>query len=156
MPATPQDAQLILQLYDLRRETEMRKARNYVGLEFWPSQYADLEKSIFVPYSDENRYFRQAVSFWEMAATLVLHGSINEDLYIDTADEMFFIYGKLRPFVAEVREKTQNPAFLGNIEKLINRSPKAQEKAAAIEKRVARVGKMVAEKKAAQAAAKAS
>ncbi len=154
--ATPQDAELVLKLYDLRRETEMRKARNYVGLDFWPHTYTDIEKSVFVPYSDENRYFRQVLSFWDMAATLVLHGSINEELFIDVADELFFVYAKLKPFVGEVREKTQNPLFLANIEKFVNRTPKAQEKATIIEKRVARVGKMLAEKKAAQAAAKAS
>src|SRR5437899_9654520 len=98
--ATPQDAQLILQLYDLRREAEMRKARNYVGIEWWPNSYQDLEQSIFVPYTDENRYFRQAISFWEMAATLVNHGTLNADLFVDTADEMFFIFAKMKPFIA--------------------------------------------------------
>jgi hypothetical protein len=148
MPATPQDAQIIMQLYDLRRETEMRKARNYVGIEWWPNSYEDLEKSVFVPYTDENRYFRQAVSFWEMAATLVNHGTLNPELFVDTADEMFFIYAKMKPFIAEARQKNVAPTFMAQIEKLANSSPHAQEKANMVAARVERVKKVLAEKRA--------
>ena len=148
MPATTQDAEMILRLYDLRRETEMRKARDYVGLHCWPQSYADIEKAVYVPFSDENRYFRQVLSFWDMAATMVLHGAINDELFIDTADEMFFVYAKMKPFLAEIREKTSNPMFLVNVEKIATRTRKGEEKARLVEQRVQRVGKMLAEKRA--------
>ncbi len=146
--ATAQDAQLILQLYDLRREAEMRKARNYVGIEWWPSSMADVEKTVMAPASDANRWFRQVLSFWEMAATLVLHGAVNEDLFLDTAQEMFFVYAKLKPFIPAMREKFASPDFLEVMEKVIQRTPKGRKKAKAFEERVARVGKMMAEQKA--------
>lgn len=150
--ATPQDAQLILQIYDLRREAEMRKARNYVGMEWWPNSMADVEKTVMVPGSDANRWFRQVLSFWEMAATLVLHGAVHEELFLDTAQEMFFVYAKLKPFIPAMREKYSQPDFLAVMETLIQRTPKAQEKAKAFDQRVARVGKMMAEHKAKAAA----
>jgi hypothetical protein len=135
--ATHHDAELILKLYDLRRESEMRKARNYIGLEFWPNSMDDFAKATSAPGSDANRYFRQAISFWEMAAQIVLHGGLNEDLFLDTAGEMFFFFAKFKPFLPELR-KTQ-PELFKAIETLATRTPAAKEKLAIVEQRVAMV-----------------
>ncbi len=139
MPATHHDAELVLKLYDLRRETEMRKARNYMGIEFWPSSYEDLQKSVWQAGSDANRYFRQVISFWEMAAALVVHGSINQDLFLESAisGEMFMVYAKLKPFVRQIRETMQTPEFLANSEKLITGSEAGRKKLEVFEKRLA-------------------
>jgi hypothetical protein len=133
--ATHHDAELILKLYDLRRESEMRKARNYIGLEFWPNTFDDFASTVSVPGSDSNRYFRQAISFWEMAAQLVLHGTVNEQLFLDTAGEMFFFFAKFKPFLPELR-KTQPEAFKA-IETLIHRNEASKTKLAAFEQRIA-------------------
>ena len=133
--ASHHDAELILKLYDLRREPEMRKARNFVGLEFWPNSMDDFAKNVSAPGSDANRYWRQAISFWEMAAQLVLHGALNEELFVDTAGELFFFLAKFKPFLPELR-KVQ-PELFQAMETLATRTPAAREKLAAVEQRVA-------------------
>ena len=133
--ATYHDAELILKLYDLRRESEMRKARAYLGGEFWPASFDDFNKTVNVPGSDANRYWRQAMSFWEMAAQLVLHGALNEELFLDTAGEMFFLLAKVKPFLPDIR-KAQGQVFTG-IETLATRSEAGRKKLAAFEERVA-------------------
>src|ERR1043166_4082342 len=119
--ATAQDADLILRIYDLRREAEMRKARNWVGAEFWPNTYEDFAKTMSDMGSDGNRWIRQVVSFWEMAAGLVVHGAIDQELFLEpsVSGEMYFVYTKLKPLLAEIREKMGSPEFLANSEKLI-------------------------------------
>ena len=132
--ASHHDAELILKLYDLRRETEMRKARTFLGFEFWPNSAEDFAK-VTAPGSDANRYWRQGISFWTMAAQLVLHGSLDESLFLDTAGEMFFYFAKFKPFLADIR-KTQPDTFKA-IEMLINRSDAGKQQLAAFEQRVA-------------------
>ena len=65
--ATTADAEIILKLYDLRREPEMRRARDYIGGEFWPESFEGLWKEIGMT-GDKNRWFRQVYGYWEMAA----------------------------------------------------------------------------------------
>jgi hypothetical protein len=130
--ANHHDAELILKLYDLRRESEMRKARTFLGFEFWPNSAEDFAK---ISSGDPNRYWRQGISFWSMAADLVLHGALDESLFLDTAGEMFFFFAKFKPFLADIR-KTQPDAFK-SIETLINRSEAGKQKLAAFEQRVA-------------------
>ena len=132
--ANHHDAELILKLYDLRREAEMRKARTFLGFEFWPNSAEDFAK-VMAPGGDANRYWRQGISFWTMAAQLALHGSVDEQLFLDTSGEMFFFFAKFKPFLADIR-KTQPETFLA-IETLINRSQAAKDKLAFFEQRVA-------------------
>ncbi len=150
-PATHHDAELILKLYDLRRETEMRKARNWVGGDFWPSTYDELYAAISQMGSDQNRYWRQVVSFWEMAAALVLHGSINEDLFLESAvsGEMFFVFAKFKPLLSEIREKMHSPEFLANSEKLIHKTEATRKRLEMFEKRIAMIQQMRGQKAAA-------
>lgn len=126
--ATPADAELILKLYDLRREAEMRKARNWWLTGFWPENVDEFTKVGMALGTQENNWMRQVAGYWEMAASLVLHGALNEDLFLEGSfsGEMFFIYAKVNPFLAELREKFQNPNMMGNIEKVINRSEKGR------------------------------
>ena len=78
---THADAQLILQLYDLRREAEMRKARNWVATQFWPQSAADYIKVASAVGTPENAWLRQVTSYWDMVAAFVLHGALNEELF---------------------------------------------------------------------------
>ncbi len=139
--ATPADAELILKLYDLRREAEMRKARNWWLTAFWPENVEDFAKIGMALGTQENNWMRQVGGYWEMAASLVLHGALNEDLFLEGSfsGEMFFIYAKVHPFLSELREKFQNPNMMGNIEKVINRSQKGRDTLKAVEARVAMV-----------------
>lgn len=139
--ATPADAELILKLYDLRREAEMRKARNWWLTTFWPENVEDFAKVAMAMGTQENNWMRQVGGYWEMAASLVLHGALNEELFLEGSfsGEMFFIYAKVHPFLSELREKFQNPNMMGNIEKLINRSEKGRNTLKTVEERVGRL-----------------
>lgn len=119
--ATATDAQLIMQLYDLRREPEMRKARNWWVVEFWPQSVDDILKVSGALGTQENNWLRQVGGYWSMAAAFVLQGALNEELFIQPAvsGEMMFVYGKVQPFLKELREKMGDPNMFGNIEKVI-------------------------------------
>jgi len=136
---TADDARLILQLYELRRESEMRKARQWWLGAFWPKQVDDFLKVQAAAGTPENNWYRQVSGYWNMAANMVLKGAANEALFFDMSfcGEMYFLFAKVRPFLKELREKTNNPAMFGNIEKAIMGSKVAKAQFAAIEKRVA-------------------
>jgi hypothetical protein len=122
--ATATDAQLIMQLYDLRRETEMRKARSWWLNEFWPQSTEDFLKVSSTMGSQENNWLRQVAGYWSMAASFVLQGVLNEELFLQPAvsGEMYFVFAKVQPFLKELREKIGDPQLFGNIEKVITSS----------------------------------
>ena len=124
MPKKPtaMDAQLILHLYDLRREAEMRKARNWWLTQFWPASADEFVQVASNMGSQENNWMRQVSSYWSMAASFALNGALNPDLFLQPAvsGEMYFILAKVHPFLKEVREKMDDPHMFGNIEKVIN------------------------------------
>jgi hypothetical protein len=126
--ATAADAQVIMQLYDLRREAEMRKARSWFLTEFWPTGVDDFMKIANAFPSQENSWLRQVGSYWDMAAAMVLHGAINEDLFLEPgiSGEMFFAFAKVHPFLKELREKMSNPNAWRNIEQIATRSKTAR------------------------------
>jgi hypothetical protein len=136
--ATPHDAALILKLYDLRREAEMRKARSWFGVEFWPQNAADFLKVANAFPSQENAWLRQVGGYWDMAAAFVLHGALNEELFLQPgcSGEMFFIFAKVYPFLKEFREKTNNPDAFANIEKVATGSKTARRRLERVSKNV--------------------
>ena len=122
--ATPQDADLIIKLYDLRRDETMRKARNYFALEFFPKS-ADDVKAILTNiegHPERNAYFRQVISYWDMVAAMVNHGSIDQALFFDTNSEFFGVWAKIGDFIEDLRASF-GPQFLVNLEKLIATAP---------------------------------
>jgi len=127
---TTADAQLLLQLYDLRREPELRKARSWWLTEFWPANPDDFAKVAGAMGTQQNAWLRQASSYWSMAASLVLHGTLNAELFLQTthSGEMYFILAKVHPFLKELREKMGDPNLFLNIEKLINSSKVSRER----------------------------
>jgi len=122
--ATPQDADLIIKLYDLRREETMRKARNYFAFEFFPRSVDDVKEILFnvQEHPEQNAYFRQVISYWEMAAAMVNHGSIDQALFLDTSGELFGVWPKIVEYVEDLRASI-GPQFLANLEKLIASAP---------------------------------
>ena len=133
---TAADAQVVLRLYDLRREAEMRKARNWWAVNFWPQSADDMVKVINTFGSQENAWFRQVAGYWEMASSLVLRGALNEDLFYDAGGEMWFVLGKVYPYLREFREKMQSPESFRNAEKLATRSKEGRERLQRMVKRV--------------------
>jgi len=136
--ATATDAQLIMQLYDLRREAEIRKARNWWLGEFWPQSVDDFMKVAGAMGSQENNWLRQVGGYWSMAASFVLHGALSEELFIQPAvsGEMVFIFAKVQPFLKELREKSGDPHMFENIEKVITGSKFGRERLKLTLKRV--------------------
>ncbi len=132
---TTADAQLILHLYDLRREAEMRKARAWWGGGFWPQSADDILKVATAFSTPENAWFRQVLGYWDMAASLVLRGALNEDLFFDNGAEMWFILGKVSPYLKELREKMKSPQLMGRVEKLATRTKEGRERLKTMEAR---------------------
>ncbi|MBV9483198.1 MAG: hypothetical protein JO249_20995 [Acidobacteria bacterium] len=147
--ATANDADMILKLYDLRREAEMRKARNWWLVTFWPERAEDVYKVGMAMGTAENNWLRQVAGYWEMAASLVNHGTLNEALFLEPAfsGEMFFIFAKVRPFLQELREKFESPTMWQNIEQVIQRSEKGRTTLKQFEERVAARRKAMAQEK---------
>jgi hypothetical protein len=152
-PATATDAQIILQLYDLRRETEMRKARHFISAEFWPESAEDTLRLARAYPSPENTWLRQVASYWEMAASFVLRGALHEGLFFDASGEMYCVYAKFKPFVTEIRQKL--PYFLLTVEKVIMNTQEGRDRLERLERRLARRKQKLTERRAAVAATSA-
>jgi hypothetical protein len=135
---TTADAQLLLQLYDLRREAEMRKARNWWGGEFFPQSADDYLKVVWAMNTPENAWLRQVHSYWGMAAAFVLQGVLNEELFLQPAfsGEMFLIFAKVHPFLKELRAKMNDPHIFLNIEKVVMRTKPGRERLQMMVRRV--------------------
>jgi|BarGraIncu00222A_1022003.scaffolds.fasta_scaffold05451_2 hypothetical protein len=141
--ATHQDAELILKLYDLRREPVMREARNFV-FGFAPKTVDDLLAVANAFGTKENAYLRQVYGYWEMAAALVVHGTLNALLVYDTCHEMYFVYAKVQPFLEEFRQKAGILDFLSNVQKVVEGSAEGRERLARVQKRQAEMARMAA------------
>jgi hypothetical protein len=142
------DADLILKLYDLRREATMREARNWF-FTFNPQTGQDF---IDVLTSEKSGYYRMVVSYWEMACSLVNHGAIDAEMFNDANGEHLFVYAKLEPFLPGLREAMGNPDFLEHLEKTVKEVPGYEERLAAIRDRMAKLIEIWKQKNAAQAA----
>jgi len=144
---TATDAELILKLYDLRREAEMRKARDWWVVKFWPQTADDFIKVANALGTQENNWLRQVGGYWDMAAALVLHGTIHPELFVEggVSGEMFVLYAKMQPILKDVREKMQSPGLFSNVEKVIMQSEAGRERLKTVSARVAARRKAMAE-----------
>jgi hypothetical protein len=119
------DAEMILKLYDLRRETEMRKARNFLA-GFEPKTVDDV-KAISDWQHPENAHFRQVMSYWGMVADFTSRGLLHPEMFAAHCGEALFIYAKFEPLLPQIRAEV-NPMFLTNIENLVKANPAVQTK----------------------------
>ena len=142
--ATVADGQLLLQLYDLRREPEMRKARHWWLFEFSPRNADDFMKVAWAAGTQENNWLRQASSYWNMAAAMVLQGALNQELFLrpSFSGEMFVIFGKVYPFLAELREKAGDPEIFRDVERVIHSTKWGRERLKFILKRIEQMREM--------------
>jgi len=123
--ATAADAELILRLYELRRDETLRKARRFMIFEFNPKTLEELRAVSRDTKSEFNPCWRQMLSFWEMAASLVLRGALDADLFLDSNLEGILIYAKFHHFHAETEKQSGNP-FMGQTAALIAKYPAAK------------------------------
>lgn len=146
-----EDADLILKLYDLRREPVMREARNWF-LTFSPETVNDYMDAIMGPHS---AHLRMVVSYWEMAATLVNNGAIDEQMFHEANGEHMVVFAKIEPVLNAVREQWNNPQMLKNFEAVVRRVPDNEKKLAEIRERFKAIQAMLAEREAKAKAAQA-
>jgi hypothetical protein len=144
-----ESADLILKLYDLRRETKMREARNWI-FSFNPTSAEEYWQTMMDP--EVGGYLRMVTSYWDMAGALVNHGAIDADLFNETVGEHVMVFAKVQPFLAELREKFQNPEAFKNLEKVILDAPNGAEKLAKTQEWLKEINAQIA---AAQAGGKA-
>jgi hypothetical protein len=127
-----ESAQLIIRLYELRRDSTMREARNWYARSFNPSSIDDLLQAVSGPNS---AYFRMVTSYWDMACSFVLNGAIDEKMFNDANGEQLVVFCKIEPFIAEYRSRMGNPAYLGSLETLVMQTPGARERLAGLRER---------------------
>jgi hypothetical protein len=116
---TYEDAQLILQLYELRRETKMREARYWFMTKFYPTKIEDFQ-TLSAPDNPHNADFRMVVSYWDMAASFAVRGPLNPYLLLESAGELILVWAKVEPFIKQLREWAKLPDYLRNLEEIIN------------------------------------
>lgn len=144
-----EDADLILKLYDLRRETVMREARNWL-FTFNPTSAQDVME---VMMGERSGYLRMVISYWDMACAMVTNGAIDEELFNQTNGEHIFVYMKIEPVLNDLRAMFNNPEFLKNLETVVTRIPDMDKKLPEMRARMAKFAEMRAAK--AQAAGQA-
>jgi hypothetical protein len=127
-----ESADLLLKLYDLRREPTMREARHWFG-SFHPQTADDMGA---VMRGEHSAHFRMVTSFWDMAASLVNNGAIDEKMFNDANGEQIFVFARLEPFLAEFRAKSGMTQYLAHLEQLIMRMPNAAERLQAMRERI--------------------
>src|SRR6202789_2696666 len=119
MLATPADAEIVIGLYKLRTEALMREARAWMTGEFWPTTAEEFFAVSSNHDDPHNAFFRQVISYWEMAAAMVLHGAVSAELFVDCNGEGFFLLAKFTPILDDIRAR--NPGFLAKTSELISR-----------------------------------
>ena len=115
--ATYQDADLLLDLYEKRREEKMREARDWFIHAFHVSTYDEFV-ALCPPGSTHNAYFRMMVTYWDMAASMVVAGVLEPRLFFRSGREMLFVWERIRPVVAAIREANQDPRAWHNLEQV--------------------------------------
>lgn len=112
----------ILKLYELRRDEKMRAARSWYFTEFAPKSAMDII-ALYRGGERASANFRMVTSFWDMAAAFVLNEALDEKMFLDSGTEHIFVYAKIQPFLAEIRQLFGEPDYLINLEQLIHKIP---------------------------------
>jgi hypothetical protein len=113
---TYDDANLILRLYELRREPKMRHAREWFLTDFRAATPEDAD-ALCPPGSEHHAYFRMVVTYWDMAASFVVSGVLNPDLFFESNQEMLAVWEKIRLLVPAWRARFKHPYLAHNLEK---------------------------------------
>ena len=129
------EADLILKLYDLRREATMREARNWFFM-FNPQSPADIME---VLTSDKSGYYRMVISYWDMACSFVNNGAIDAQMFNDANGEHIFVYAKMEPFIPALREMVGAPQFLAHLEKVVKALPDYETRLEAVRLRIKKI-----------------
>ncbi len=127
METKAQDALVILKLYELRSEALMREARAWFFTKFAPQSGKEIV-ALLRSGERQSAFYRMVASHWEVAASFVNNGGIDERLFLEGNTEHVVVYAKLQPFLAEVRETIGEPDYLANLERLVLKVPDVEKK----------------------------
>lgn len=117
---THEQAQLQLQLYDMRREARLRQARDWFFRNYFVENFEDAMR-IAAPGAEGGVFTRMVLGYWEQACALLNHGLLHEDLFFETSGEFFGVWERVRPIVAQTRENWKNPHYLAHLERAAER-----------------------------------
>jgi hypothetical protein len=114
---TYDDANLILRLYETRRDDRMREARQWYAAKFKPKKWEDLA-TLVPPGSADQASFRMVVSYWDMVASFIVTGVLNKELFFQSGRELLVVFERLRPVLPGIRDDYKDPLYLGNLERV--------------------------------------
>lgn len=119
------DAELVLRVYDLRREPVLRQAREALRTEFWPKNEKD---ALAITRGDHplNGAYRQVGTYWEMVYGMVRHGVVHAGFFLETNGEGLFLYAKVEPYLEEMRRQT-TPLVFRNTEWVAKECPEGRQ-----------------------------
>lgn len=141
MSEKTESANLILKLYELRRDPVMREARNWFA-RFDPQSANDVMQAVM---GEHSAHFRMVASYWDMAASFVNHAAIDREMFNDANAEHVFVFSKIEPFVDELRQIIGSPNAWKNLEQVVMQMPDAKERLAAMRERSKRMAQMRSE-----------
>jgi len=104
------DAELLIKVYDLRREAVMRESRRAILRDFWPKTWDDVQ-SVLKPEHPLNAAYRQTATYWEMVYSMVRHGIVHAGFWLENNGEGLFLFVKVEPFLEQIRAAGQPTAF---------------------------------------------
>jgi hypothetical protein len=131
--STPyESAQLILKIFEMRREPVLREARAWFVREFHPSSAAE----ILALSPDDNRKFRMVTGYWDMACSLVTHGAIDRQMFLDANGEIFGTFSKVQLLLGELRQRLNSPTMMSHTEQVVMSVPNAEARLEAIRNRL--------------------
>jgi len=105
------DAELLLRVYDLRREEVMRTSRAAINKEFWPKSFADVA-ALSKADHPLNAPYRQTATYWEMVYNMVRHGIVHPEFFMESNGEGLFLYARVAPYIEQIRKELTPLAFL--------------------------------------------
>jgi hypothetical protein len=131
-------AELILKLYELRREPVMREARSYIGGEFLPASADDLVRIVSAG-GKFGSFVLQVYGYWDMVAAFVESGALDPTLVYNTCQEMYFQYAKIQPYLAGFRKMMNLPEWMISIERLVEASEAGRARVATMRNNLAAI-----------------
>jgi hypothetical protein len=127
------DGWMALKLYELRRDDELRAARDLVGSHLFTKTWDEIEPLLDYDHP-QNAHLRQVIGYWELAASLVLRGIFHPEVYLDTCDEGLFTYATLEEHLPKIRER--RPNFFLKTDRLLQEEPQVKGRLMEIRKRI--------------------
>ena len=120
MPTPYESAKLILQIFEMRREPVLREARTWFVRDFNPETIDDVKAALAGPH---NTHVRMVAGYWDMACSLVTHGAIDRQMFLDANGEIFATFAKVQHLLPEIRQIAAGPGFAKHIEEVVMSVP---------------------------------